>query len=83
MRKTKDIHLKLDLSTAASLEKYISAFGGTRNRHINKAIETYIRLLLLHRTYLQYQELGCNLEQFRADYKMYDLGELSWLLQND
>lgn len=83
MRNTKDIHLKLDLSTSADLDRYISSYGGTRNRIINDAVRTYLQLLKLHRLFLQYQELGCDIENFRADYCQYDFGELTWLMQND
>lgn len=83
MRKTKDVHLKLDLSTAASLERYAASHNIARNRLMNEAIKTYLHLQNLHRLFLQYQELGCDLEQFRADYCQYDFGALSWLLQND
>ena len=83
MRKTKDIHLKLDLSTAASLERYAASHNIARNRLMNEAIETYLHLQNLHRLYLQYQELGCDLSQFRADYCQFDLGAISWLMQND
>ena len=83
MRKTKDVHLKLDLSTAASLERYAASHDIARNRLMNEAIETYLHLQNLHRLFLQYQELGCDLSQFRFDYCQFDLGPLSWLMQND
>lgn len=83
MRTTKDIHLKLKLSTSASLDRYIATHNATRNRVINDAILTYLNLQNLHRQFLQYQELGCDIEQFRADYCQYDLGALTWLMQND
>ena len=83
MRKTKDVHLKLDLSTAASLDRYAASHNIARNRLMNEAIETYLHLQNLHRLFLQYQELGCDLSQFRADYCQFDLGALSWLMQND
>lgn len=81
MRKTKDIHLKLDLSTLALLDRYAREHCLARNRLINQAVETYMQLQKLHGIYLQYQELGCNLEEFRSEYCQYDLGELTWLLQ--
>lgn len=80
MRTTIDYHLKLDKDNSALLENYIIQFGSNRNRLINNAVRTYIQLLKLRRIYNQYQELGCNLDNFRADYSEYDLGELSWLL---
>lgn len=83
MRETKDIHLKLDLSIDASLERYAASHNIARNRVMNEAIETYLQLRRLHRLFLQYQELGCDIEQFRADYCQYNLGALSWLMQND
>ena len=83
MRKTKDVHLKLDLSIAANLDRYASSHDIARNRLMNDAIETYLHLQNLHRLFLQYQELGCDLSQFRADYCQFDLGALSWLMQND
>lgn len=83
MRTTEDYHLKLDLNISAELRQYIQLYGSNRNRLINDAVRTYLQLLKLHRLYLQYQELGCDIEQFRADYCQYDFGELSWLLQND
>lgn len=83
MRETKDIHLKLDLSISASLERYAASHNIARNRVMNEAIKTYLHLQNLHKLFLQYQELGCDLEQFRADYCQYDFGALSWLLQND
>lgn len=83
MRKTKDVHLKLDLSTAASLERYAASHNIARNRLMNDAIETYLHLQNLHRLFLQYQELGCDLSEFRSDYCQFDLGALSWLMQND
>ena len=83
MRTTKDIHLKLKLSTSASLERYIATHNVTRNFVINEAIRTYLNLQNLHRQFLQYEELGCDIGNFRADYCQYDLGDLTWLLQND
>lgn len=83
MRETKDVHLKLDLSIAANLERYAASHDIARNRVMNEAIKTYLHLQNLHRLFLQYQELGCDLEQFRTDYCQYDFGALSWLLQND
>ena len=83
MRKTKDVHLKLNLSIAAELERYAASHNIPRNRLMNEAIETYLHLQKLHRLYLQYQELGCDLSQFREDYCHYNLGALSWLMQND
>lgn len=83
MRTTEDYHLKLDLNISADLRQYIQHYGSNRNRLINEAVRTYLQLLKLHRLFLQYQELGCDLEQFRADYSQYDFGELTWLMQND
>jgi hypothetical protein len=83
MRTTEDYHLKLDKNTAAELNRYLSLYGGTRNRFINNAIRTHLQLLKLHRIFLQYQELGCDIEQFRADYCKYDFGDITWLLQED
>lgn len=83
MRTTEDYHLKLDLNISAELRQYIQLYGSNRNRLINDAVRTYLQLLKLHRLFLQYQELGCDIEQFRADYCQYDFGDLSWLLQND
>lgn len=83
MRKTKDVHLKLNLSIAAELERYAASHNIPRNRLMNEAIETYLHLQKLHRLYLQYQELGCDLSQFREDYCDYNMGAISWLMQND
>lgn len=83
MRTTEDYHLKLDLNISADLRQYIQLYGSNRNRLINDAVRTYLQLLKLHRLFLQYQELGCDIEQFRADYSQYDFGELTWLMQND
>lgn len=81
MRTTEDYHLKLDLNISAELRQHIQQYGSNRNRLINEAVHTYLLLLRLHRIYNQYQELGCNLDNFRADHCQYDFGELSWLLQ--
>ena len=83
MRKTIDYHLKLDIDASHILDRYCQEHGLCRNRVINDAVYTFTMLQQLHKIFLQYQELGCTLEQFRADYHQYDLGHLKWLLQND